>query len=114
MSVPTQSIIEMRRHQMFPILEPQEIERVRRFGEVRSYKAGEPLAKVGDIGHGLIIILTGHVDITQHDQSGRRTPIVTYGPGSFMGEPRRDAGYLYGPSRPDRPGSLADDRAPRG
>jgi thioredoxin reductase (NADPH) len=77
---------------MFPVLEPQEIERVRRFGEARSYKAGEALAKVGDVGHGLIIILAGHVDITQHDQSGRRTPIVTYGAGSFMGELAQLAG----------------------
>lgn len=92
MSVPTQSIIETRRHQMFPVLEPQNIERVRRFGQVRSYDAGEALAKVGDMGHGLIIILAGHVDITQHDQSGRRTPIVTYGPGSFMGELAQLAG----------------------
>jgi thioredoxin reductase (NADPH) len=92
MSAPTQSIIETRRHQMFPVLEPQEIERVRRFGEARSYKAGEALAKVGDVGHGLIIMLAGHVDITQHDQSGRRTPIVTYGPGSFMGELAQLAG----------------------
>ena len=32
------SIIDTRRHQMFPTLEPAEIERVRRFGEVRSYR----------------------------------------------------------------------------
>ena len=50
MTVPTQSIIDTRRHQMFPVLEPAEIERVRRFGEVRSYGAGEALAKVGDSG----------------------------------------------------------------
>ena len=31
------------------------------------------------MGPGLTIILAGHADITQHDQSGRRTPIVTYG-----------------------------------
>jgi thioredoxin reductase (NADPH) len=47
---------------MFPVLEPQEIERVRRFGKVRSYGAGEALAKVGDMGHGLIIILSGHIE----------------------------------------------------
>jgi thioredoxin reductase (NADPH) len=92
MSVPTQSIIETRRHQMFPVLEPQEIERLRRFGEVRSYEADEALVRVGDIGHGLTIILAGHVEITQHDLSGRRTPIVTYGPGSFIGELAQLAG----------------------
>ena len=73
MAAPTQSIIDTRRHQMFPVLEPAEIERVRRFGKVRSYGAGEALAKVGEVGLGLTIILGGNVDITQHDQSGRRT-----------------------------------------
>ncbi len=92
MSVPTKSIIDTRRHQMFPVLEPSEVERVRRFGEVRSYGAGEALAKVGDVGHGLTIILAGHVDVTRHDQSGLRTPIVTHGAGAFMGELAQLAG----------------------
>ncbi len=92
MSVPTKTIIDTRRHQMFPVLEPSEVERVRRFGEVRSYGAGEALAKVGDVGHGLTIILAGHVDVTRHDQSGLRTPIVTHGAGAFMGELAQLAG----------------------
>src|SRR2546426_12075815 len=92
MTVPTQSIIDTRRHQMFPTLAPAEIERVRRFGEVRSYRAGEALAKVGAVGLGLTIILAGKVDITQHDQSGRQAPIVTHDPGAFMGELAQLAG----------------------
>ena len=44
MSAPTPSIIDTRRHQMFPTLEPAEIERVRRFGEVTCYGTGEALA----------------------------------------------------------------------
>src|SRR5215470_377791 len=89
---PTQSIIETRRQQMFPILEPAEIERVRRFGKVRTYGAGEALATVGEIGVGLTIILAGNVDLTRRDQSGRPAPIVTYGPGHFMGELAQLAG----------------------
>src|SRR5437763_12508616 len=92
MSVPPQSIIDTRRHRMFPVLEPAEIERVRRFGKVRSYGVGAALAKVGEVGLGLTIILGGKVDITQHDQSGRRTPIVSYGVGAFMGELAQLAG----------------------
>jgi thioredoxin reductase (NADPH) len=92
MSLPTPSIIDTRRHQMFPVLEPMEIERVRRFGKVRSYGAGEALAKVGEKGHGLTVILAGTVDISQHDESGRRAPIVTYGAGAFMGELAQLAG----------------------
>ena len=92
MAAPTQSIIDTRRHQVFPVLEPAEIERVRRFGKVRSYRAGEALAKVGEMGLGLTIILGGNVEITQHDESGRRTAIVTHGPGAFMGELAQLAG----------------------
>jgi len=89
---------------MFPTLEPAEMERVSRFGEVRTYGAGEALAKVGDVGHGLTIVLAGHVDVSQHDQWDRRTPIVTHGPGAFMGELAQLAGrpalvdaYAQGP-----------------
>jgi thioredoxin reductase (NADPH) len=92
MSATTQSIIDTRRHQMFPTLEPVEIERVRRFGKVRSYGAGEALARVGEVGLGLTIILAGKVDITQHHESGRREPIVTHGAGAFMGELAQLAG----------------------
>jgi hypothetical protein len=50
MSVSKQSILESRRDQLFPILEPAD------------------------------------VDVTRRDQSGRRAPIVNYGPSAFMGE----------------------------
>ncbi|HEY6258243.1 MAG TPA: FAD-dependent oxidoreductase [Xanthobacteraceae bacterium] len=92
MAVATQSIIDTRSYQMFPTLEPAEIERVRRFGEVRAYAAGEALAKVGEVARGLTIILAGTVDITQHEGSGRRVHIVTHGPGAFMGELAQLAG----------------------
>jgi thioredoxin reductase (NADPH) len=92
MSVTKQSIMDTRRHQMFPTLEPAEIERVRRFGKVRSYGVGEALARVGEVGLGLTIILAGKVDITQHFESGRREPIVTHGAGAFMGELAQLAG----------------------
>jgi thioredoxin reductase (NADPH) len=92
MSDPTPSIIDTRRHQMFPTLAPAEIERMRRFGEVRSFTKGEALAKVGQAGLGLTIILKGTVDITQHNRSGRGELIVTHGPGQFMGELAQLAG----------------------
>src|SRR5262249_10222266 len=90
MSEPT--IFETRRHQIFPLLEPPEIERVRHFGAVRSYVAGEALATVGTVGAGLTIFLSGQADVFQHGASGRRDLIVTHGPGSFMGELAQLAG----------------------
>jgi thioredoxin reductase (NADPH) len=91
-SVPTPSIIDTRREQMFPTLQPFEIERVRRFGEVRTFRVGELLTKVGDVGRGLSIILAGQVEVTGYDLSGHRTPIVTQGAGQLLGELAQLAG----------------------
>jgi thioredoxin reductase (NADPH) len=73
MPAPAKSIIDTRRHQMFPTLVASEIERVRRFGEVHSFGTGEALARVGEVGHGLSIILTGEIEVTQNNRSRRRT-----------------------------------------
>src|SRR2546425_144617 len=79
-------IIETRRDQMFPVLEPAEIDRVRRFGETRAYRAGGRLATTGEGGPGMVVILAGNVVVTQRDELAHPPPIVTYGPGSFLGE----------------------------
>jgi thioredoxin reductase (NADPH) len=92
MSVPAHSILDTRRDQTFPTLEPWEIDRMRRFGVARSYGAGEALVTVGTVGHGLTIILAGKVDVTRHDGLGHREPIVTYDPGAFLGELAQLAG----------------------
>jgi thioredoxin reductase (NADPH) len=92
MSDIAQSIIDTRRHQMFPTLEPAEIERVRRFGEMCSYAKGDMLAEVGEVSRGFMVILSGHVEMTQRGDGGKRIPIVTHGPGQFMGELAQLAG----------------------
>src|SRR5215472_3868428 len=38
------------------------------------------------VSGGLSIIVSGEVDVTRQDSSGQDTPIVTYGPGAFLGE----------------------------
>jgi thioredoxin reductase (NADPH) len=91
-SAPTPSIIDTRREQMFPTLQPFEIERIRRFGEVRSFEVGEPLAKVGEVARGLSIVLAGRVEVIWYDQSGHRASIVTHRAGEFLGELAQLAG----------------------
>ena len=86
MATPTHSSLDSRHEQMFPVLDAPEIERLRRFGEVRRYGPGEALVKIGDAGHGLTLILAGTVDITQHDGSGAGVPVTTHRAGAFMGE----------------------------
>jgi len=85
MAEPTQTIIAARGAQMFPTLTDAEVARLRRFGTPRHYRKGEMLARPGERGHGLTLILSGEVEIRQQ-QGGAFSPIVTHGPGSFMGE----------------------------
>ena len=82
----TRTSLDGRSEQIFPRLGPAEIDRLRRFGKCRSFKAGDMLVRAGEEGHGLTILLSGQIEILQHDQTGRRIPIVTHEAGSFMGE----------------------------
>ncbi len=79
-------LIEARREQMFPVLEPEEIDRLARFGERRSYAAGDRMVATGEIAPGAFVILRGRVDVTQRGPHGESELIVTHGPGSFQGE----------------------------
>jgi thioredoxin reductase (NADPH) len=81
-----QSIREQRYDQIYPMLDRLEIERVRRFGNVRSFAAGESLWTVGQVAPGLMVILTGKVAVTEHDQFDNHKPIGVHGPGNFLGE----------------------------
>src|SRR6476620_7797591 len=75
-----------RLEQTFPTLTPQEIARMRRFGEMRRYKDGERLFEAGKPGPGMFVILSGHIAISQRDGLGHVTPVIEEGPGQFMAE----------------------------
>src|SRR5260370_3417730 len=75
-----------RHEQTFPALMPQEIARMRRFGEIRIYKHGEALFETGKPGPGMFVLLSGHVAITQRDGFGNVTPVIDQGPGQFLAE----------------------------
>src|SRR6202051_1073643 len=75
-----------RYEQTFPTLTPQEIARMRRFGEERLYKNGERLFETGKPGPGMFVLLSGHVAISQRDGLGHVTPIIEQGPGQFLAE----------------------------
>ena len=92
MASPPHSILEERRDQIFPRLDPREIERMRRFGEVRSFAAGERLATAGQIAPGLVVVLSGKIAVTEHDRLEVHQQIVTHEPGDFMGELAQLAG----------------------
>jgi thioredoxin reductase (NADPH) len=86
-------LIETRREQIFPVLEPEEIERLERFGERKSFMAGERMVATGEIAPGAFLILRGRVDVTQRGTEGHSEPMVAHGPGSFMGELAQLSGH---------------------
>ena len=68
------STIDTRREQMFPKLEPREIDRLRRFGEVRRYAAGEALFVTGDIAPGMFVLIKGSVRVDPTRSVGAQRP----------------------------------------
>jgi thioredoxin reductase (NADPH) len=75
-----------RYEQTFPTLTPDEIARMRRFGEVRHFADGEALFETGKVGPGMFVLLSGAVAITRRDGLGHVTPIIDHGPGQFLAE----------------------------
>jgi thioredoxin reductase (NADPH) len=57
------SVIETRYDQMFPILPPEEIERLRHFGDTRTYEAGTRVVTAGEPSPGIIVVLRGELAV---------------------------------------------------
>src|SRR3974377_2527520 len=74
-----------RRHQIFPVLDADEMQRVRRFGTLRNFEACEALATAGQLSPGVMVLRSGHVRVSRQDVRGIEEEIVTYEPGSFLG-----------------------------
>ncbi len=85
-SHPTATSAFPRLEQTFPSLTPQEIARMRRFGEIVHFRHGEKLFETGKPGPGMFVVLSGHVTITQRDGLGHVTPVIDQGPGQFLAE----------------------------
>ena len=80
------AIIDTRRDQMFPILRAEEIDRIRRFGDIAHAKAGAVLAKAGEVSPGLMVVLEGKARISRRDAEDQIHTIVEHEPGHFIGE----------------------------
>ena len=82
----TGTTFETRRAQMFPALTAEEINRLKRFGQVIQAEAGVALATAGTPSPGLFVILSGRVAISRRDAHNDRQPIVEHEAGQFVGE----------------------------
>ena len=64
--------------QMFPVLSSAEIERVRRYGDLRRFRPGELLCRVGKPSPGMYVILSGRVAVVSKDALGRALALVDF------------------------------------
>ena len=80
------SVFDTRHDQMFPVFDAADIARLRRFGTIRTYARGEKLETVGKASPGMLVILSGKVEIARHGPDGEIIPIVTHVPGAVTGE----------------------------
>ena len=63
-----ESFLERRHDQIYPTLDPRDLERVRRFADVHSFAIGESLWTIGQVAPGLMVILAGTVAVTERDR----------------------------------------------
>ncbi len=80
------SELSTRRHQMFPLLTDEEMERLHRFGEQRHYAQGETLFRTGETGPGMFVVLAGRVKMFLRDGLGREKLIAEQPRGQFLAE----------------------------
>src|ERR1700730_7232958 len=78
------STLETRRDQMFPKLRREEIDRLRRVGEVRRDATGDLLFEPGEPSPGMFVLIAGTVAVSARDGLGHVVPIVEQGLGEFV------------------------------
>jgi CRP-like cAMP-binding protein len=77
--VPTPTLLE--RHPLLVNLEPAQLARIARAGEIESYNPGEPIVAEGDLGEALFLILSGQAAVHRAGKT-----FATLGGGDLFGE----------------------------
>src|SRR5438034_11662974 len=85
MAEPASPTLEARRAQTFPVLAPDEIARMRRFGTPCRYAAGARIYETGKPTPGLLVVLSGTIRVTGRDGHGHDFPVVDHVAGAFSG-----------------------------
>jgi thioredoxin reductase (NADPH) len=81
-----------RAEQMFPMLSPDQVDRIAKLGERLSFADGTALFEQGKEGPGFFVLLSGWVTITNRDAAGHDVTVVEQGPGQFLAETGQLAG----------------------
>ena len=85
-------VVKTRRDQMYFPLTEAEIGRLRRFGEVHRFAKGDYLIRAGEAGLGMMVLLSGQVEVTRRDGLGHNEPIRAYSERHFIAEVGQLAG----------------------
>lgn len=81
------TLIEHRRDQMFPVLNPKQIAVARRFGgEPRRFGSHETVFHQGQLGVPAYLVLSGSIGVEERDALGYTSAITTHGAGELTGE----------------------------
>jgi len=91
------SIVDQRRDQIIPKLDSLQIGRVRRFGEVRSFAAGERIMPAGEVALGLVVVLAGKIAVAEQTDLDVPQLVMRSEQGDFLGELAQPAGRLSPP-----------------
>ena len=86
--------IETRGHQLFPVLDADQIETAKRFasGPARDFAPGEVMFDVGERHAPAWLVLKGSIDVVRRDGLNREAAITSHGAGQFSGEISQLAG----------------------
>ncbi|MBN3825100.1 FAD-dependent oxidoreductase [Burkholderia sp. Ac-20384] len=74
------------RRERYPLLTDAEIHRITRFGELREWRDGDPIFRVGDPGFGMFVVLSGAIRITRRDALNRQIVVSEMGEHHFVAE----------------------------
>ncbi len=91
--IPNDSVAS-REHQMFPVLDAEQIETAKRFasGPARTFAAGGQVYAIGELGAPAWLVLAGSIDVVRRDGLSHEAAITTHGAGQLTGEVNQLAG----------------------
>ena len=81
----TEPMRDIRAELAFPVLDEQQIARLREIGTPRSAADGETLFAEGDRGFDFYVVVSGRVEILEHS-GGTPTTVTVHEPGEFTGD----------------------------
>ena len=80
------TMLLLRRISLFEGLDPEDLQRIADTSEERLFDDGETLIREGEVGHELIVIVSGSVRVTQATPDGGEREIRRYDAGEHIGE----------------------------